>query len=109
MEDRMNSTNEHPWVDAGDGVRRRVLAESPEAMTVRVEFQAGAVGDAHSHPHVQTIYVAAGQFEFTVGGETKIATAGESLVIPSNAVHGCVCVETGTLIDSFAPRRDDFL
>jgi len=30
-------------------------------------------------------------------------------VIPSEAVHGCVCLEPGELIDCFTPRRDDFL
>lgn len=104
----MTSQN-FPWVEAGEGARRRVLAESPEAMTVQVEFEKGAIGVAHSHPHVQTIFVAAGQFDFTVDGEERRLSAGESLVIPSNAVHGCTCVEAGTLIDSFTPRRDDFL
>jgi quercetin dioxygenase-like cupin family protein len=36
-------------------------------------------------------------------------SAGDSLVIPSGAVHGCLCLEEGVLIDSFTPRRDDFL
>ncbi|MEL6522840.1 MAG: cupin, partial [Pseudomonadota bacterium] len=35
--------------------------------------------------------------------------AGDSLIIPSNAVHGCKCLQSGKLIDSFTPRRDDFL
>jgi len=99
----------HPWVEAGDGVRRRILAHTPEAMTVEVEFQAGSVGEAHSHVHVQTIFCAAGKFEFTVDGEDITLSAGESLIIPSNAMHGCVAKEEGKLIDSFTPRRDDFL
>ena len=78
-------------------------------MTVEVEFEAGAIGEAHSHPHIQTIFVAAGAFEFEIAGETRAVTAGDSLIIPSNAVHGCKCVEAGRLIDSFTPRRDDFL
>ncbi|MEL7151967.1 MAG: cupin domain-containing protein [Pseudomonadota bacterium] len=105
----MTEASMYPWVDAGEGVRRRILAETPEAMTVEVEFAKGAVGDPHAHVHVQTIFVAAGQFEFTVDGVTMVVSAGDSLVIPSNAVHGCVCIENGKLIDSFTPRRDDFL
>ncbi len=99
----------YPWVDAGDGVRRRVLAETHEAMTVEVEFAKGAVGDPHSHVHVQTIFVADGRFEFTVDDEVRTVSAGDSLVIPSNARHGCICLADGRLIDSFTPRRDDFL
>ena len=105
----MTTGKSFPWVEAGEGVRRRILAENPEAMTVQVEFSKGSVGDPHHHPHVQTIFVAAGRFEFTVDGEVKQYAAGDSLVIPSNVVHGCVALEDGTLIDSFVPRRDDFL
>lgn len=105
----MSEAVNYPWVEAGEGVRRRVLAETPEAMTVEVEFAKGAVGAPHSHMHVQTIFVAAGQFEFTIDGAVRTVSAGDSLVIPSNAHHGCVCLEDGKLIDSFTPRRDDFL
>ena len=105
----MSDGNIHPWVDAGEGVRRRVLAHNPQAMTVEVEFQAGSVGDPHSHVHVQTIFCAAGKFKFTVENEEVTISAGESLIIPSNATHGCVAMENGRLIDSFTPRRDDFL
>ncbi len=105
----MEKETSFPWMEAGAGIRRRVLAESPEAMTVQVEFSKGSVGDPHRHPHVQTVFIAAGRFEFTVEGEVRQCLAGESLVIPSNALHGCVALEDGTLIDSFVPRRDDFL
>lgn len=109
METKMTREHPYPWVEAGEGARRRVLAQTPEAMTVEVEFSKGAVGEPHHHPHVQTIFVAAGEFEFTIDGEKKSVSAGDSLVIPSNAVHGCVCLNDGRLIDSFSPRRDDFL
>lgn len=105
----MTEAKTYPWVDAGAGARRRILAQTPEAMTVEVEFQTGAVGDAHSHVHVQTIFVAEGEFEFTIEGAPRKVSAGDSLIIPSNAVHGCVCLRAGKLIDSFTPRRDDFL
>ena len=35
--------------------------------------------------------------------------AGDNFVTPSDMVHGCLCLEPGTLIDYFTPRRDDFL
>ena len=34
---------------------------------------------------------------------------GDSLVIGPQVVHGCECIEAGELIDTFTPRRDDFL
>ncbi|MDN6549994.1 MAG: cupin domain-containing protein, partial [Enterobacterales bacterium] len=26
-----------------------------------------------------------------------------------NVMHGCVCIEAGTLIDVFTPQREDFI
>ncbi|MCC0036806.1 MAG: cupin domain-containing protein [Hoeflea sp.] len=99
-----------PEVQADPGVKRQVLSESPDLMVVAFRFQAeGAEGKLHSHPHVQSTYVESGRFAFTVSGETFDVGPGDSFVIPSNAVHGCRCLESGTLIDTFAPRRDDFL
>ena len=97
------------WVVADPGVRRRVLAHNPQAMTVQVAFEKGAEGAVHSHPHIQTIFVKSGVFDFVVNGVERQVSAGDSLVIPSQAEHGCRCVEAGELVDSFVPRRDDFL
>jgi quercetin dioxygenase-like cupin family protein len=98
-----------PSVETGPGVRRRVLADSPELMTVEVSFGAGAAGPAHSHPHLQATLVKSGRFAFTVAGETFEVGPGDAFVIPSNAVHECRALEPGVLIDTFTPRRDDFL
>ena len=99
-----------PTVDAGGGVLRRVLSESPEIMVVEVAFPAGGVGALHSHPHVQSTYVQSGRFEFTIDGASFEVGPGDAFVIPSNAVHGCRALgEPGVLIDSFTPRRDEFL
>lgn len=91
------------------GVRRRVLSESPELMVVSFCFEAGAEGKLHSHPHVQSTFVASGRFEFYRNGETYSLKSGDSLVIPGGVEHGCRCIEKGELIDNFTPRRDDFL
>jgi quercetin dioxygenase-like cupin family protein len=99
-----------PAVDTGGGVMRRVLSDSPELMLVEVAFPADGVGPAHSHPHVQSTLVKAGRFEFEIDGDRFEVGAGDAFVIPSNAVHGCRALgEPGVLIDSFTPRRDDFL
>lgn len=88
---------------------REVLAHSPELMLVRFSFQPGDEGAPHSHPHVQSTYVRSGRFRFTVAGDSFEVGPGDAFVIPSAAEHGCVCIEAGELIDSFTPRRDDFL
>ena len=98
-----------PIVDADPGVTRQVLADAPELMVVAFRFAEGGAGKLHSHPHVQSTYVEAGRFRFSMEGEEFEVGPGDSFVIPSHAVHGCTCLEAGTLIDCFTPRRDDFL
>tara|TARA_R110002096_G_scaffold291969_12_gene486236 strand:+ start:979 stop:1290 length:312 start_codon:yes stop_codon:yes gene_type:complete len=98
-----------PVINADTGVTRQVLSDSPELMVVAFTFQQGAEGKLHNHPHVQSTYVEAGRFAFSVDGSVTEVGPGDSFVIPSQAVHGCRCLEPGRLIDTFTPRRDDFL
>ena len=88
---------------------RTVLAEAPELMVVRFAFETGDAGALHSHPHVQSTYVRSGRYRFSLDGREFEVGPGDAFVIPSGAEHGCVCLEAGELIDSFTPRRDDFL
>ena len=97
------------WVPTPDGNRRRVLLHTDELMVVEFAFEKGAVGPTHSHPHVQASYVAEGSFEVTVGGVTETLRAGSSFIVPSNAVHGVRALEAGRLVDTFTPKRADFL
>ena len=99
-----------PIVSTGQNVSRQVLSDHPDLMVVAFRFDAeGAVGALHDHPHVQSTYVQSGRFSFTVGDTQRNVGPGDSFVIPSALTHGCVCLEPGTLIDCFTPRRDDFL
>ncbi|MBO0344167.1 cupin domain-containing protein [Roseibium limicola] len=99
-----------PTVNADPGVTRQVLADSPDLMVVAFRFgHEGAQGKLHNHPHVQSTYVESGRFRFTIADADFEVGPGDSFVIPSEAIHGCLCLEPGTLIDTFTPRRDDFL
>ena len=101
--------SEFPEVKAAEGVVRRVLADSPELMVVEVQFEKDGIGAAHSHPHIQSTVVKSGKFEFTISGESFVVNTGEAFVVPSGATHSCRALEAGVLVDTFAPRRDDFL
>lgn len=107
----MSQKNSGPsdWMASGPGAQRRLLCETRELMMVEFAFEQGGVGEPHNHIHAQSTYVESGKFEFTIAGETRTVKQGDSIIIPSNAVHSCVCLETGNLIDSFSPRRDDFM
>lgn len=102
--------NTFPVVDTDPGVTRQVLADHPELMVVAFRFsEQGAEGKLHNHPHIQSTFVESGRFAFSVDGVKTEVGPGDSFVIPTSAEHGCVCLEPGTLIDTFTPRRDDFL
>ena len=95
--------------DLGNGVTRRILAHDGKMMAVEVTFAAGAVGPMHNHPHEQLTYVLSGEFEFTIGEETRVVSAGDTLYKQPGIMHGCVCLQPGTLLDTFTPIREDFL
>ena len=94
---------------AGPGVTRRVLAYNSQLMCVENQFERGAVGTLHSHPHTQITYVASGRFSFTIGGETREVGAGDTMLKTGGVIHGCTCLEAGVLLDIFTPMREDFL
>lgn len=98
-----------PSVPTDPGVVRQVLTDDPALMLVSFRFQTGAVGKLHQHPHVQASFCKSGRFSFQIGAQTHEIGPGDTLAIPSNTPHGCHCLHEGELIDSFAPRRDDFL
>ena len=96
-------------VDNGNGVVRRVLAYNDGLMTVENKFEKGSIGALHSHPHTQITYVVSGKFEFTIDGETRTVSAGDTLLKEDGVEHGCVCLEEGILLDIFTPMREDFI
>ncbi|MFC1481804.1 cupin domain-containing protein [Candidatus Neomarinimicrobiota bacterium] len=91
------------------GLRRQIMAHDTNLMLVKVYFDTGVQADKHEHVHQQITYVAKGKFEVDVNGQIKVLEAGDSFIIPSHQLHGATCVEEGILIDTFSPRRDDFL
>lgn len=104
-----NYNNEIGSEDTGVGTCRKILAYTDELMCVENHFVAGAVGAPHSHPHLQIVYVPCGKFEFTVDGEMKIISQGDTVLVKGNALHSCACLEDGILLDIFTPMREDFV
>lgn len=96
-------------VSGGEGVVRRVLAYNDGLMCVENTFVKGAIGKLHSHPHTQITYVVSGKFAFTIDGQERIVSTGDTLLKTNSVVHGCVCLEPGVLLDIFTPMREDFV
>ena len=100
---------ETSWEDLGGGIKRKLLTYEQQVMMVKIAFDQGAIGEAHSHPHVQCSYVESGEFELTIGGVVKRLQTGDSFLVPSNVMHGAKALSDGVLIDVFTPLREDFL
>jgi quercetin dioxygenase-like cupin family protein len=97
------------WEDLGGGVRRKIMAYDANLMMTKVAFSKGGVGALHHHFHTQMAYVESGVFEIEIAGQKKTLQKGDVYYIPSDVVHGAVCIEDGVLIDIFTPMRADFL
>lgn len=103
------SGTEMPKQQVGDGLTRQLFGYDDSILMARVEFETGAVGEVHSHPHSQVSYVESGQFDVYVDGVTQRLAAGDSFYIQPNLDHGAVCCAAGALIDVFSQARADFL
>lgn len=98
-----------PTETVGEGLKRQMLGYNDSLMMVRVEFEVGAVGEVHSHPHSQVSYVESGEFDVFVDGVEKRLGPGDCFFIDSQLDHGAVCRKAGVLLDVFSPVREDFL
>ncbi|MEH7331686.1 cupin domain-containing protein [Neobacillus drentensis] len=93
-----------------EGVKRKVLSYGGSLMMTEVTFKKDAIGSIHSHPHEQISYISQGSFEFNLAGEIQKVGKGDSIYIPSNALHGVKALEENSVIlDVFTPQRADFL
>lgn len=97
------------WEKVDPGVTRKIYPTGNKLMMMEVEFEAGAIGPVHSHPHEQLTYCLKGKLEFTLNDSIHILSKGESLYIPSNMEHGVIALEPSRLLDTFTPLREDLL
>ena len=80
-----------------------------KVMMSLIEIAPGAVLIGHSHPHEQAGLVLEGQFDFTIGGETKTLRQGDAYVIPGGVEHSLVGSGGWSLaLDIFSPPREEY-
>jgi len=101
--------DEIEWEVVGEGVKRKIMGYDDKIMLVNVHFSEGGVGPMHEHHHSQVTYVVSGEFELTIGDETKLMKGGDAFYIPPHVLHGAICKKEGVLIDVFSPIREDFM
>jgi quercetin dioxygenase-like cupin family protein len=97
------------WTEVAPGVRRKITAYDDSLMTVYVEFQKGAIGYLHKHPHRQITFIESGKFEVTIGDKKQVLGKRDFYYIPPDVEHGVTTLEAGILVDIFTPARRDFL
>lgn len=97
------------WERTGEGVRRKILSYDKDMMLVLVEFQKGAIGPLHRHPHKQFSYITKGSFEVSINGEKRIQKVGDGYLMLPNVEHGVRALEDSALVDMFVPFREDFV
>jgi len=61
----------------------------------------------HAHPHEQVFNLLEGEFELTIGGETRRMEAGSAAVIAPNVKHRGRSISACTIVDVFCPVRED--
>ena len=95
------------------GLYRRLITTG-DLMTVVLDFSDGPWEEAeppHSHPHVQTSYIAEGEIIFYCEDEPdQQLGAGDVFAVPPGKKHTIKLLsQTARLVDSFTPLRRDFL
>lgn len=87
----------------------RQLVHTGRMTVARVLLAEGAVVPDHRHEHEQVATLLEGRLRFTVDGESREVTAGESVVLPPNVPHSVEALADSVVLDLFAPVRDDWV
>jgi len=102
-----------PVFQVRDGVQRRMI-HTNDLMVVVIDFDKGpwpVPEPPHRHVHEQITYVVSGELIFFCEGEPdQHLKAGDMFSVPSGKLHKIQLLsETGRIIDSFNPIREEFL
>ena len=90
------------------GITLRIMWGDKVMMSM-VEIAPNAVLPPHKHPHEQAGLVLEGEFDFTIGGETKRLGPGEAYIIPGGVEHSLVGSDGWALaLDIFSPPREEY-
>jgi quercetin dioxygenase-like cupin family protein len=102
---RWTNLNDLPALHLVPGIAFQPIT-TDSVMTNLVTFEPNAVADMHHHSEQQIAIVIRGELTFTVGDETRVAHAGDCVVIPPHVPHGGHAGPEGcTAIDVFTPPR----
>ncbi|MGI5916168.1 MAG: cupin domain-containing protein [Anaerolineae bacterium] len=104
----VRSADKQP-MDVQPGTVRTVLSHGERLMIAEFDLTRGAQIAPHRHPHEQISYVLSGAIRYTIGDDTFELAAGESCLVPPDALHTVEVLVDSKVLDVFAPPREDFL
>ncbi len=97
-------------VEMFPGVTRRTLVSGENATLVEIRLAEDSDVPEHTHPHEQAGYVAVGRIALRFGTqEPRELAAGASYLIPGGEPHYVRALEASTLVEVFAPVREEFV
>ncbi len=100
--------NEISRRELAPGITLRIMSGENIMMSM-VEIAPNAVLPTHSHSNEQGGVVLQGEFDFTIGGETKTMRQGDAYMIPGDVPHSLVGSDGWALcVDIFSPPREDY-
>jgi quercetin dioxygenase-like cupin family protein len=105
----MTQSIDDRWITMVPGIRRRTVAAGEHMMQMLVVLDAGSHLPEHQHPHEQLTHVLRGRLRLIVAQVPHELVAGQSLCIPSGALHAADSLEDTLVIDTFSPPREDLL
>jgi len=104
---RVEKWSEVPMEDLGGGFTRQVIL-GDRMMMCRNEIRGGASFGSHHHEELIQ-YVLKGKIKFTSGGESRIVSAGEIIIVPEGVEHAIDVLEDSLVVDVFSPPKTDYL
>ncbi|MFA7249667.1 MAG: cupin domain-containing protein [Dehalococcoidia bacterium] len=108
-EPRVRAFGDIKQVPAFPGVTRRTLASGDRLTLVRIDVERDHTVPQHVHPHEQAGTVIIGRISIRIGDTTSICDEGDVYLIPGDIPHEVTALEPSTLIEVFAPVREDFV
>jgi len=103
----------HRWSDVPvesitPAINRRFIT-ADRVTLANFQLKAGGIVPRHAHEQEQLTYVVSGALKFVVDGQTLVASSGDVVQIPSGLAHEIEVLQDSSVIDVFAPIRQDWI
>ena len=95
-------------IEMKEGVYRRTMATTDEAMLCEFFLERGASVPPHNHMNDQVGYVVYGKLEMMIGDIVRVLYPGDSYAIPGGVTHSARALVDTLAIDTFSPPRNDY-